>query len=404
MSQSIILCRSTAAMLSIATVVSLYTLWARHSCGKGQRLRQKLPNSLNSWRMEEAEDELWDSLAVLLSRELGVTSWPRLRSQHRPPGDSYPSSGGFSYVTPVRKDGPGSVKWLGGYECTNTLSRIARTREGHDVIVRVIVVGREGHEHLKILRKFATGEHSLYSNNHALPMFSEFQLDDVVFGFFPKVGASMLDIYYFWARNSVGDIVYMLMQMLEALAFIHDLKIAHRDAFRDNFVVEWQPDTLATMKIAPSHPRVYLIDFEVAVMFPPECPADECISLGLPLGGSFTDSEKYTRPCPPEVENGKPYSPFKLDVWQVAMSFTEVRSTVPEVDEVLTSMIERDPVHRPSAKEALDKLGAIVHSMTPESLLIEPKLRPQSWAPGWGSSMWVDPLCEHSPTYHSGLL
>jgi serine/threonine protein kinase len=168
------------------------------------------------------------------------------------------------------------------------------------------------------------------------------------------------------------------------------------------------------MKIAPSHPRVYLIDFEVAVMFPPECPADECISLGLPLGGSFTDSEKYTRPCPPEVENGKPYSPFKLDVWQVAMSFTEVRvnclhpslyfllsrplltthvfqSTVPEVDEVLTSMIERDPVHRPSAKEALDKLGAIVYSMTPESLLIEPKLRPQSWAPGWGSSTWVDP-------------
>ena len=97
----------------------------------------------------------------------------------------------------------------------NALSRIARTREGRDVIIRVIVVGSEGHEHLKILRKIATGEHSLYSNNHALPMFSEFQMDDIVFGFFPKVGTSMGDIYYFWARNSVGDIVYMLMQMLE---------------------------------------------------------------------------------------------------------------------------------------------------------------------------------------------
>ena len=45
-------------------------------------------------------------------------------------------------------------------------------------------------------------------------MFSEFQMDDIVFGFFSKVGASIGDIYYFWVRNSVSDIVYMLMQML----------------------------------------------------------------------------------------------------------------------------------------------------------------------------------------------
>lgn len=183
----------------------------------------------------------------------------------------------------------------------------------------------------------------------------------------------------------------MLMQMLEALAFIHDLKIAHRDAFRDNFVVERQPDSLVTMKIAPFCPRVYLIDLGVAVMFPPECPADDCISIGPPVGGSFPDSEKYARPCPPELENGEPYNPFKLDVWQLALCFTEFRSTVPEIDDDLVSMVEFDPIHRPSAKEALDKLGAIVHSMTPESLLIEPKLRPQSWAPEWGSSTWVDP-------------
>lgn len=183
----------------------------------------------------------------------------------------------------------------------------------------------------------------------------------------------------------------MLLQMLEALAFIHDLKIAHRDAFRDNFVVERQPDSLVTMKIAPFCPRVYLIDLGVAVMFPPECPADDCISISPPVGGSFPDSEKYARPCPPELENGEPYNPFKLDVWQLALCFTEFRSTVPEIDDDLVSMVEFDPIHRPSAKEALDKLGAIVHSMTPESLLIEPKLRPQSWAPEWGSSTWVDP-------------
>ena len=35
-------------------------------------------------------------------------------------------------------------------------------------------------------------------------------------------------------------------------------------------------------------------------------------------------------------------------------------------------MINIDPVHRLSAKDALDRLGMVICSMTPESLLIEP--------------------------------
>ena len=35
-------------------------------------------------------------------------------------------------------------------------------------------------------------------------------------------------------------------------------------------------------------------------------------------------------------------------------------------------MTNIDPVHRLDAKEALDKLGMVICSMTPESLLIEP--------------------------------
>ena len=35
-------------------------------------------------------------------------------------------------------------------------------------------------------------------------------------------------------------------------------------------------------------------------------------------------------------------------------------------------MIDTDPVHRLDAKEAKDRLGTIVYSMAPESLLIKP--------------------------------
>jgi hypothetical protein len=97
----------------------------------------------------------------------------------------------------------------------NGLARPARTRDGLDVVIRVIVIGSEGQDHLKILRTIATGEKSLFSNNHALPMFAELQFEDIIFGIFPKVGEDIRCAYGYWAKNSVGDIIEMLMQMLE---------------------------------------------------------------------------------------------------------------------------------------------------------------------------------------------
>jgi hypothetical protein len=53
------------------------------------------------------------------------------------------------------------------------------------------------------------------SSNHTLPMFKEFQFEDIVFGIFPMVGGEMSDAFGYWPKNSVGDIIDMLMQMLE---------------------------------------------------------------------------------------------------------------------------------------------------------------------------------------------
>ena len=46
-------------------------------------------------------------------------------------------------------------------------------------------------------------------------MFMEFEFEDIVFGIFPLVGAEMTYMFDFWLGNSVGDIIDMLMQMLE---------------------------------------------------------------------------------------------------------------------------------------------------------------------------------------------
>ena len=61
------------------------------------------------------------------------------------------------------------------------------------------------------------------------------------------------------------------------------------------------------------------------------------------------------------------YSVFLFAYWPFAS-----QSTIPTIDEVVASMTDIDPLHRLDAKEAKDKLGTIVDSMAPESLLIKP--------------------------------
>ena len=46
-------------------------------------------------------------------------------------------------------------------------------------------------------------------------MFRELQLEDIVFGIFPLVGAEMSYLFGYWPYNSVGDIIDILLQMLE---------------------------------------------------------------------------------------------------------------------------------------------------------------------------------------------
>jgi len=75
------------------------------------------------------------------------------------------------------------------------------------------VVRNEGKDHLDILRKIATGPDSYWSNNHTLPMIEEIQFEDIVLGIFPKIGGWLG--HHNWAANSVGDMLNIIMQMLE---------------------------------------------------------------------------------------------------------------------------------------------------------------------------------------------
>ncbi|KAI0647600.1 kinase-like domain-containing protein [Trametes meyenii] len=252
------------------------------------------------------------------------------------------------------------------------LIRPARSVDGRDVVVRVICVGSEGKNHLEVLKCMSRGLCSQATPNHALPLIELFQLEDVVLGVFPRVGHTLLGLYDSWAENSVGDVVDVIMQCLEALGYMHSVGIAHRDASKDNFLVEWYPESMAEHQLTISRPRVYLSDFETAVYFAAEVPSQERTCVGLPLSPSFPIPDKYTRPVPPEVSSGQPYDPFKLDVWQFGNSLSDLKTEIPAIDLTLSALVEENPQARITAFHALKSLSQVVHSMTPEDLRIPP--------------------------------
>ncbi|KAI0757680.1 kinase-like domain-containing protein [Daedaleopsis nitida] len=246
----------------------------------------------------------------------------------------------------------------------------ATAQDGRSVVMRILVVKDHGQQHLNIVRYLARGQTSLYSDNHALPLLQEIQIEDITFGVFPFVGGGVQLSYDSWAKNSVGDLVDMILQMLAALAFIHSHRIAHRDAFKDNFLIQWHPESLLALPpIAVERPRVYLHDFETAVQFPEGTSLEEQVLVGTPLAEMWV---KYARPSPPEVLSGGPYDPYRVDVWQLGSSLSDMKTTISEIDEVLAAMVESDASKRPSATELAERLKTIIYGMPPVALAIPP--------------------------------
>ncbi|KAI0360320.1 hypothetical protein OH77DRAFT_672826 [Trametes cingulata] len=296
-----------------------------------------------------------------------------------PPKDTDTTCNGFAFAPVHRGWGAGSrLAELSGFFSPNSLNRPARSLDGRDVVIRVICVASEGRSQLEVLQHISRGPISQATPNHAIPLFELFELEDVTLGVFPRVGLNLFDAYNSWAENSVGDVVDMIMQGLEALGFLHSIGVAHRDAFKDNFLVQWFPESMASDQLTVSRPRVFLNDFETAVRFTDDVPAAARVCTGLPLCCTFPTPDRYFRNLAAELSTGEPYDPFKLDMWQFGDSFRDFRTTIPDIDEVLSAMIDDDPSTRISALDALRRISSVVNSIPPERLRIAPTIVSES--------------------------
>lgn len=94
---------------------------------------------------------------------------------------------------------------------------------------------------------------------------------------------------------------------------------SHQDLCKDNYLVQWHPESLSTMRVPLSRPRVFLTDFELAHEFPSSVAPNDRMLIGPPI-------KDYQRPLSPEVASGLPYDPFKNDIWQLAESFSDFKA------------------------------------------------------------------------------
>lgn len=71
------------------------------------------------------------------------------------------------------------------------------------------------------MKEVARGPYSPVTYNHALPLLELLEFEDITFGVFPKVGGDVRQLYDYWAKNSVGDILDVLNQCLEVRGGSH---------------------------------------------------------------------------------------------------------------------------------------------------------------------------------------
>ncbi|KAJ3801743.1 hypothetical protein GGU11DRAFT_161536 [Lentinula aff. detonsa] len=338
----------TVVSAAVATLLTSYYYYQL----KDSRIRAQLPLDIETWRYpgrsHGAEERIWNVFGPILARH-GLISWPWSgNSSLKTPDGEYPRPNGYNELF----DESRSIKLvnLKKWFYWNPLNRAIRTKEGQDVVCRVIVVKGEGVNALNSLRRISTGLNSLVSRNHALPMLREFTFQDIVCGIFPMSGSSF-DLF---------------IQAFEALAFIHEKRVAHRDAFFHNYLVQWDPESLKHQHVRLTRPRLYLIDFETALCFPEDSLYDDCTCTGLPFG----DIDDYALPTPPGVAEGKPYNAFYLDFWQLCYHLAFLQTGIPELDELLLGLVNMG-----TAAAALDALSERLVLIPPIQLHVQPMYR-----------------------------
>ncbi|PPQ88135.1 hypothetical protein CVT25_004891 [Psilocybe cyanescens] len=317
--------------------------------------RDELPTSLDKWRALRGAPyvTVWDELRALLEQH-GFRLWKiGIGRQLWEDGNDFPQCDNFLFLTPHKHENISLVRWKRFTTAMVGLRHAARMNGVRDVVLRVITCSGEGHTHLRVLKRLSSPPDILLSNNHILPILYEIAFEDIVILAVPKLIFCVFDVVNPDRHNSVEDMLYMVLQIFEAAAYLHQNFIGHQDLFLSNFMVEWMPQSMIE-RTSTTRPRVYVIDFETAVEFSEDSLESErlCPTFPVPL-------DVYRRPVAPELQTMQPYCPFRLDMWQLGADLhANLKVGADEIDQLWLELGAPIPQDRPTADDALKVLDA----------------------------------------------
>ncbi|KAF9003485.1 hypothetical protein BDZ89DRAFT_1080951 [Hymenopellis radicata] len=321
-------------------VTGLLNIW-RH--------RFKWPRTISEWRCaDDSAELLWFKLGAVLHKN-GLESWQykglvQLARPDKVLDNGYMRSGRLCSMTGFERFN------ITTWQYTTPLLRAVRCKSGADFVCKVLVVGTDGQNGLFALRQALSGLSIFEAENHILPLLREIQVDNLTIGVFPMGSPiCMSDVvrdYTLSEHCSLGDLLYLVVQALEALMFLHEKRVGHRDAFVNNFMVE-----------------VWLFDFETAIAFPPTTALKECICYGLPFPNIPVES--YSRPVPNFILEGLEYNAFELDVWQFGLYLRRLTCDNERVQSLLAQM--GDDLN---AAEQLSEVQAVLGEIPPNDLRV----------------------------------
>ncbi|KAH9478304.1 hypothetical protein JR316_0008757 [Psilocybe cubensis] len=316
--------------------------------------REKLPKDLETWKFFTIKEymEAWNELRPLLAQH-NLELWRTSAGQQLWDRDLPPQGDNFFYLTSHDFPNSSLARWSHFSVLTACLHHAARMDGIRDVVLRVVSLsaGDTGQTHLRIIKRLASPPDQLLSSNHILPILKEIYFEDIVIIAVPKLIFDVRDALRHVKDNSVEDGLYMALQAFEATAYIHQNLIAHRDLYLTNFMVEWMPESLSK-RTTVARPRVYMIDFETAVDFPPDSLEADRVCTTF-----HRDLDQFGRYIAPELRTKEPYCPFKLDMWQLGEDLRiNLATGLDEVDGLWQALCMPNPQDRMNADTALKTL------------------------------------------------
>ncbi|EJD38708.1 hypothetical protein AURDEDRAFT_71855 [Auricularia subglabra TFB-10046 SS5] len=201
----------------------------------------------------------------------------------------------------------------------------------------------------------------------------------------------------------VNELVDMMLQLFEGLAFMHKHNVAHRDCTGWNIM----QDSSSAFPGLRCHPWYYDMSEDMQTSY---IPLPRCMCKFRYYFIDFGVSSRHEGPGPhlvtgticrddtaPELSDTMPYDPFKLDIYLLGNHFLQQYankySNLAFLHPMLLRMTRRDPAIRPSASEALQMLTEAAFRPSGISFRWRLRKRDEGWLPSLffdGRALWFE--------------